>query len=39
MEIFSVIAKIKYKDNLFYVLINRACQKYFSKDFDDGTII
>ena len=39
MEIFKVIAKIKYKENFFYILINKACQIYFIKEFKDGSII
>jgi len=39
MEVFNVVAKIKYKDNFFYVLINHACQKYFIKELDDDSII
>lgn len=39
METFKVVAKIRYKENSFYVLINKFCQKYFIKEFDDGTIM
>lgn len=39
MEVFNVVAKIKYKENFFYVLINKTCQKYFIKELEDGSII
>ena len=39
MEFYKVVAKIKYKENVFYVMINRACQKYFMKELADGSVI
>ena len=38
METFKLIAKIKYKGQRFCILINRACQKYFIKELEDGSI-
>ena len=32
METYKVVAKIKYKDKFFYVLVNKNCQIYFIKD-------
>lgn len=39
MEIFRAIARIKYKDNTFCVLINKKLQKYFIKELEDGSIM
>lgn len=39
METYKVVAKIKYKDKFFYVLVNKNCQIYFIKELSDGSIM
>lgn len=39
MEIFRAIARIKYKNNTFCVLVNKICQMYFIKELEDGSVM
>ena len=39
MEVFKAISKIKYKDNIFCVLINKTCGIYYIKELEDGSIM
>lgn len=39
METFKIVAKIKYKENYYFVFVNKKCQKYFIKEFEDGSIM
>lgn len=39
MESFKIISEIEYKGKSFYILINRANQKYFLKKVEDGSMM
>ena len=39
MEIFRAIARIKYKNDTFCVLVNKICQMYFIKELEDGSVM